>query len=147
MYSGQFERSIDSKNRVILPPNIKNSLGSVFYLTIASGKKLEIRPMEEFEKFVEKIDENNQLDPLVQKYKRFIMASTIKIETDKLGRFTLPERYLNAAVIKTKVVFVGMGRIIEIWSSENLQNQLKEFEDETFIDDITEQMLKKGFKL
>lgn len=147
MFAGEFERSIDAKNRVILPPNIKNSLGNVFYLTIASQKKLEIRPVEEFEKFINKIDENNQLDPMVQKYKRFVMASTIKVETDKLGRFLIPEKHLQAAAVKTTVTFVGMGRLIELWATENITEQLKEFEDEMFIDDITEQMLKKGIKL
>lgn len=147
MFTGQFERSVDSKNRVILPPNIKNSLGNIFYLTIASQKKLEIRPIDEFESFINKIDENNQLDSIVQKYKRFVMASTIKIETDKLGRFLIPENFLQAAAVNTKITFVGMGRLIELWSTENLENQLKEFENEEFIDDITEQMLKKGFKL
>lgn len=147
MFVGEFERSIDSKNRVILPPNIRNSLGNVFYLTIASQKKLEIRPVDEFEKFINKIDENNQLDPMVQKYKRFIMSSTIKIETDKLGRFLIPEKHLKSISVKTTITFVGMGRIIELWATENVLEELKEFEDEMFIDDITEQMLKKGIKL
>lgn len=147
MFTGQFERSIDSKNRVILPPNIKNSIGNIFYLTIASEKKLEIRPVEEFEKFVEKIDQNNQLDPLVQKYKRYIMSSTIKVETDKLGRFLIPEKFTKAAAVKTTITFVGMGKIIEIWATEVLANQQNEFEDEDFINDITEKMLNKGFKL
>lgn len=147
MYTGQFERSIDSKNRVILPPNIKDALGTIFYLTIASEKKLEIRPIEEFEKFINKIDENNQLDPIVQKYKRFILSSTIKVETDKLGRFLIPTKFLEAAAVKKNIVFVGMGRIIELWSPKILANQQKEFEDEDFINDITKKMLEKGFKL
>lgn len=147
MFTGQFERSIDAKNRVILPPNIKNQLGNIFYLTIASEKKLEIRPVSEFENFVNKIDQNNQLDPVVQKYKRFVMASSIKVETDKLGRFLVPEKFIAAAAIQTTVTFVGMGSIIEIWATENLAKQLDEFADEEFINDITQQMLEKGFKL
>ena len=74
MFIGQFERSIDSKNRVVLPPSFKNDLGNIFYLTISSGKKLEIRNVQEFENFVDKIDQNNQLDPNIQKYKRFIQS-------------------------------------------------------------------------
>lgn len=147
MFVGQFERSVDSKNRVILPPSIKEQLGNIFYLTIASEQKLEIRPIDEFEKFVNKIDENNQLDPIVQKYKRFIMSSTIKIETDKLGRFLVPERFCNAAAVKTTITFVGMGSIIELWATEILAKQQKEFENEEFIDEITQKMLEKGFKL
>lgn len=147
MFTGQFERSIDSKNRVVLPPNIKNSLGNVFYITISSGKKLEIRSIDEFEKFVEKIDQNNQLDPIVQKFKRFVLSQTLKIETDKLGRFLLPENFLKAIAVKNKIIFVGMGKTIELWSSENLQIELNEFKDQKTIDELTSEMLKKGFKL
>ncbi|MBR3571204.1 MAG: hypothetical protein IKL15_00875 [Mycoplasmataceae bacterium] len=147
MFTGQFERNIDSKNRIVLPSNIKNSLGNVFYLTLSVGKKLEIRTIDEFENFVDRIDQNNQLDPVVQKYKRFIMSQSIKVEIDKVGRFLIPENFLKAIAVKTTVTFVGMGRIIEIWASENLENELKIFEDETTIDTLTEQMLKKGFKL
>ena len=147
MFTGQFERSIDSKNRVVLPPNIKNSLGNIFYLTVSAGKKLEIRTVNEFENFVDKIDQNNQLDPTVQKYKRFIMSQTIKIETDKLGRFLIPENFLKSIAVKTTVSFVGMGKIIEIWATENLTKELEELKDEDTIDNLTAEMLKKGFKL
>ncbi len=147
MLIGQFERSIDSKNRVVLPPSFKNDLGNIFYLTISSGKKLEIRNVQEFENFVDKIDQNNQLDPNIQKYKRFILARTIKVETDKLGRFLIPENFLRAIAIKKTISFVGMGRIIEIWASENLEMQLEELENDSTIDDLASEMLKKGYKL
>lgn len=147
MFIGQFERSIDSKNRVVLPPSFKNDLGNIFYLTISSGKKLEIRNVQEFENFVDKIDQNNQLDPNIQKYKRFILARTIKVETDKLGRFLIPENFLKAIAIKKTISFVGMGRIIEIWASENLEMQLDELENDSTIDDLAAEMLKRGYKL
>lgn len=147
MFIGQFERSIDSKNRVVLPPSFKNDLGNIFYLTISSGKKLEIRNVQEFENFVDKIDQNNQLDPNIQKYKRFILARTIKVETDKLGRFLISENFLRAIAIKKTISFVGMGRIIEIWASENLEMQLEELENDSTIDDLASEMLKKGYKL
>ena len=147
MFIGQFERSIDSKNRVVLPPCFKNDLGNIFYLTISSGKKLEIRNVQEFENFVDKIDQNNQVDPNIQKYKRFILARTIKVETDKLGRFLIPENFLKAIAIKKTISFVGMGRIIEIWASENLEMQLDELENDSTIDDLAAEMLKKGYKL
>lgn len=147
MYTGQFERSIDSKNRVVLPPNIKNSLGNIFYLSKASGNKLEIRSDSEFKNLLEKIDQNNQLDPLVQKFKRFIMSQTIRIETDKLGRFLIPEDYLRTIAVKTTVSFVGMGNIIEIWATETLKAEQNEFEKPETIENLTAELLKKGFKL
>ncbi len=147
MFIGQFERNIDSKNRVVLPPSFKNDLGNIFYLTISSKERLEIRNVQEFENFVDKIDQNNQLDPQIQQYKRFILSKTIKVETDKLGRFLIPENFLKAIAIKKTISFVGMGRIIEIWASENLEMKLNELENDTTIDDLAAEMLKKGYKL
>lgn len=147
MFIGQFERSIDSKNRVVLPPNIKNSLGNVFYLTLSTGRKLEIRTSSEFENLLEKIDQNNQLDPAVEKFKRFVMSQTIKIETDKLGRFLIPDKFLKTIAVKTTVSFVGMGNKVEIWATEILQSELKEYDEVDNIDNLRNELLKKGFKL
>lgn len=96
---------------------------------------------------MDKIDQNNQLDPIVQKYKRFIMSQTLKIETDKLGRFLIPDNFLEAIAVKTTISFVGMGKIIEIWATENIQNEIEELKKESSIDDLASEMLKKGFKL
>ena len=38
-----------------------------------------------------------------------------------------------------------MGRIIEIWASENLEMQLDELENDSTIDDLADEMLKKGY--
>ena len=75
------------------------------------------------------------------------MSQTIKIETDKLGRFLIPENFLKSIAVKTTVSFVGMGKIIEIWATENLTKELEELKDEDTIDNLTAEMLKKGFKL
>ena len=47
MFTGQFERNIDSKNRIVLPSNIKNSLGTknglidmAYNFTDDTGKEL-----------------------------------------------------------------------------------------------------------
>ena len=75
------------------------------------------------------------------------MSQTVRIETDKLGRFLIPDNFLKAIAVKTTVSFVGMGIIVEVWASEVLQMQLDELKDESTIDDLASEMLKKGFKL
>ncbi|MGL4343272.1 MAG: division/cell wall cluster transcriptional repressor MraZ [Metamycoplasmataceae bacterium] len=147
MFLGTYSRLIDDKNRVIIPPKMRDQLGSSFYITISSEKNLELRSKEEFQKFLNKIEENNSLDPLVKKFKRLILGNTLEIELDKIGRFTFNELHFKTAAIKKEVVFVGVGSIIELWSKENYDTYYAQFEQEDSLSDLSAEMFKKGIKL
>lgn len=147
MFLGTYIRNTDSKNRVIIPPKLREELGQVFYITIGADKNLEIRSKSQFEEFSNRIQSNNAIDPLIKKYMRYILGNTIEVELDKIGRFTISEQHLTPSAIKNEVVFVGVGSHIEMWSSENYANSQKEFEDEDYLLSLTTEMFKKGIKL
>lgn len=148
MFLGTYFRNIDSKNRVIVPPKLKEKLGDTFYVTIGSEKNLEIRSDDEFRKYINKFEQTNALDHDVKRYTRYILGNTVEIIADKLGRFTIPEQHLTPTTINKEVVFVGVGNHIELWSAENYKNNATQsFEDEDFLKDMTEVLLKKGYKL
>ncbi|MGL6124880.1 MAG: division/cell wall cluster transcriptional repressor MraZ [Metamycoplasmataceae bacterium] len=147
MFLGTYFRCIDSKNRAIIPPKMREELGNVFYITIGADKNLELRSKSQFEEFAQRIQSNNAIDPLIKKYNRYILGNTIEVELDKIGRFTITEQHLIPTAIKTDIVFVGVGSHIEMWSSENYAKSQKDLEDEDYLTSLTTEMFKKGIKL
>ncbi|MGV2393021.1 UNVERIFIED_CONTAM: hypothetical protein O8I53_08675 [Campylobacter lari] len=55
---GTYNRSLDSKNRIIVPSKLRDSLGSKFYMTIGLGGIVELRSENSFNKMVDIL--NNQ---------------------------------------------------------------------------------------
>ena len=147
MFLGTYVRNTDTKNRVIIPPKLREELGSIFYITIGADKNLELRSKIQFEEFSNRILSNNAIDALIKKYMRYILGNTIEVELDKIGRFTISEQHLTPSAIKNEVVFVGVGSHVEMWSNENYTNSQKEFENEDYLQNLTTEMFKKGIKL
>ncbi|MGL5732827.1 MAG: division/cell wall cluster transcriptional repressor MraZ [Metamycoplasmataceae bacterium] len=147
MFLGTYFRSIDSKNRAVIPPKMREELGNVFYITIGADKNLELRSKSQFEDFARRIQSNNAIDPLIKKYNRYILGNTVEVELDKIGRFTISEQHLAPTAIKNEIVFVGVGSHIEMWSNDNYAKSQKDLEDEDYLSSLTEEMFKKGIKL
>ena len=97
MFMGQFNYSLDSKGRVVIP--------------------------QEFDDFVKRTVAS--LDPLREddrKIKRFIMGSSFNKEIDGQGRVTLDKSLIDYAKINKEVVVVGNDDCIEIWDVNEWEN-------------------------
>lgn len=147
MFLGTYFRCIDSKNRAIIPPKLREELGNIFYITIGADKNLELRSKSQFEEFAQRIQSNNAIDPLIKKFNRYILGNTVEVELDKIGRFTITEQHLLPTAIKNDIVFVGVGSHIEMWSSEIYTKSQKDFDDDDYLSSLTNEMFKKGIKL
>ncbi len=49
---------------------------------------------------------------------RFLLGSAFEIELDDQGRFVLPETLRSYAEIGEEVVFLGLGRWVEVWAGK-----------------------------
>lgn len=148
MHLGTYSRVIDDKNRVIIPPKMREKLGSSIFVTVSEDNVLEIRGKQEFSAFLGKIEQNNTLDPLVKAFKRLVLGNTINSSLDKIGRFTFDEKHFQTAAIKKEVVFVGVGSCIEVWSKENYDATQEKLKNEnSSLAELSKKMLEKGFKL
>ena len=92
---GKYYRTLDDKNRIVIPTKLLKELGELFYITIGLDKSLVLRTKSEFEKLRENLDANNQLDKEVRNLSRILFANTEELIPDKLGRITLPKYLLE----------------------------------------------------
>lgn len=139
MFMGEFNHSVDTKGRIIIPSKFREGLGDEFVITLGLDGCLFAYPNEEWYKFVEKLQtlpgtkEARQLQ-------RYFMSCASACETDKQGRILIPAKLRENAGLDKEIVFVGVLNKIEIWSKEHW-DQNNSFDD---MDAIAERMTEYG---
>lgn len=139
MFIGEYQHSMDSKGRVIMPSKFRENLGSTFYVTKGMENCLFIFDNEEWEELATRINSMNQLSRKEARgFARLFYAGASNIEPDKQGRILLPQNLREYANIDKEVYIIGVAKRIEIWSKENWEN----YNDDDFLnyDTLTEKM-------
>lgn len=144
---GNYKRTLDDKNRVMIPAKLRDPLGKVFYITLGPDNVLEIRDDKSFNIYKDKLLGTNMLNKNARLFARVLLGNTIEVTPDKQGRFALTESFMSKTGITKEVTFVGVGNKVELWSTEAFDNFTKEFEGKESIDDLAIKLLKDGVEL
>jgi len=120
MFTGTYQNSIDSKNRLIIPAKYRDQLGGHCMLTRGFDRCLYIYSMEDYGVLVDKIKKLPQSDRDVRKFIREFFSNTEECHLDAQGRILIPQNLRDYAHITKNLVTKGAMDKIEIWSSEVL---------------------------
>ncbi|NLB78356.1 MAG: division/cell wall cluster transcriptional repressor MraZ [Clostridiaceae bacterium] len=123
MLIGKYTNVLDPKGRVFVPAAFRGDLDDRFVLTRGSEEKsLYIYPMDEWKKFVEKL----QQLPTSKKDSRMIIrhfcSNATNCDMDSQGRILIPAELREKAGLQRDVVFIGTVNRIEIWNSDNVKD-------------------------
>ncbi len=139
MFMGTYEHGLDAKGRVIVPAKLRDDLGESFVVTLGLDGCLFAYPMNEWEGFVNKLNElPGNKDG--RKLLRHFLANAAPCEVDKQGRVLIPAKLREYAGLEKDVVFVGVLSKIEIWSKHRWDNS----DDYDDIEDIADHMSSFG---
>ena len=122
MFTGTYQNSIDSKNRMIIPSRYRDQLGGHCMLTRGFDRCLYIYSMEDYEVLVNKIRKLPQSDRDVRKIIREFFSNTEECHLDSQGRILIPQHLRDYAGINKNLVTKGALDKIEIWSTEVLSD-------------------------
>ena len=122
MFTGTYQNSIDSKNRMIIPSRYRDQLGGRCMLTRGFDRCLYIYSMEDYEVLVNKIRKLPQSDRDVRKFIREFFSNTEECHLDSQGRILIPQHLRDYAGINKNLVTKGALDKIEIWSTEVLSD-------------------------
>ncbi len=123
LFLSTFEKQIDKKGRVSVPPTFRavlaaqNYNGMIAYASFTNSC-IEACGMERIEKLYARIE---ALDPFSQEHDAFataILAGSTQLAFDSEGRVVIPEALLTKANISGTGIFVGKGATFEIWAPE-----------------------------
>lgn len=106
-----FERKLDDKRRLTIPPELRDKFKSGAVITRGFGKYLHLYPKDVWDNLVEPRLDGDILDERIADLNvQFRMGKVEQSLDDKQGRVTLEQHLLDYAGIKKDIVAVGVGR-------------------------------------
>lgn len=134
VFQGEFQHGLDNKGRLILPVRIREELGPDFVITKGLDGCLYIFTTEAWKEFSQRLDALPTSSGNARRLKRHFIGSSTICETDKQGRFLIPQVLRNFARIDKDVTVLGVSDKIEIWGTENYEAYQNEHDES--IEDI-----------
>ena len=128
MFTWSYERSIDEKGRIIIPPKFRKGLGTEFIITRGLERCIYIYPMDTWKELSRKISSLPLEKKDVRIYQRFVFSSALDVKMDSQGRISIPKALRDYAGIKKDVVMVGVSSRVEIWDKETWEKINEELE-------------------
>lgn len=143
MFMGQYNHTIDTKGRVIIPSKFRDKLGGTFVVTKGLDECLYGYSQEDWDELAQKIAALPITNPASRKFTRFFVGSAAECEFDKQGRILIPASLREYAGLSKDVVLVGAAGKIEIWSKDKYEDGTSSYEDN--MDEVVASMEELGF--
>ena len=143
MFMGEYNHTIDAKDRLIIPAKFREVLGDEFVVTKGMDGCLFVFDNSEWQVFAEKLRSLPMIDKEVRQFTRFFLAGAASVEVDKQGRILLPSVLRDFAGITKDTVLIGVGSRIEIWSKDRWEGTVT-YQD---MDEISTHMVELGIGL
>lgn len=142
MLIGEYEHSLDTKGRLIMPSKLRESMGEKFIVTKGLDGCLFGFSKHEWTNFEEKLKTLPLTNKNARDFVRFFLSGATECEIDKQGRFLIASNLRQYALMEKDVVIIGVGTRIEIWN----KNKWEEYNSEENIsaDAIAENMTLLG---
>ena len=122
MFRGNNPTRIDEKGRLKLPAEFKRqideSYGTQFFITRRDGRRAEIYPMQEWEKFEAKLAAIPNFNPAKKKLMERINYYGHTTEMDTQGRLLVPQLVREELNVTGDVNVFGMQTYFEIANRE-----------------------------
>ncbi len=120
MFLSTFENNLDKKGRVSVPSSFRahlNSMGYNGFIIYPSfnHSALDACAQNRIEKLSESIDSLGPFEDKRDYFATSILSESQNLNFDSEGRVSIPKKLLNHAKIKSNILFVGLGKVFQIW--------------------------------
>jgi MraZ protein len=129
MLLGEYEHTIDEKNRLTLPARFRQAFAGGVVVTRGIDQCLAVYTRVDWDQFVsEQLAGLNPFSREARQMRRYIFSAAVETELDRQGRVTLPAPLIKYAGLGREVVVAGVQDHVEIWDEAAWRAQLEEVE-------------------
>jgi MraZ protein len=129
MLLGEYEHTLDDKNRLTLPARFRQAFAEGIVVTRGMDGCLFAYTREAWESMVgSRLATLNTLSQEGRRMQRFFFSGAIETELDKQGRVGLPSALLEHAKLGRDLVVAGVYDHLEIWDRAAWRLELAEVE-------------------
>jgi len=147
-FLGEYEATIDSKGRFLLPVGFKKQLpeegNAQFVINRGFEKCLTLYPIKSWEPIFARISQLDDFEPKVREFRRYFFNGATMVELDSAGRLLIPPNLKAHASLEKDIVLVAAIDKIEIWDKNKYQQFFESFSPETFSSIAKEVMSPRG---
>jgi MraZ protein len=128
LLTGTNPRTLDEKNRVVLPKRVREQMGEppLLFVTPGPDRCLWLFTQDSLERLAEKLDQAPATDAEGRTFRRLYFAQAESVDVDKAGRILIPERLLAFAGLEKEAVLIGVRDHLELWEAGHWQQYLQE---------------------
>ena len=120
MFLSTYENRLDKKGRVSVPATFRSYLSNLGYNGIIcfpsfNHQCIESWPQDRIEMVTSAIDNLNPFEEKKDYFATSILSESVNLIFDTEGRISLTKKLLQHSKIKTRILFVGLGKTFQIW--------------------------------
>jgi MraZ protein len=137
MFRGINSATLDSKGRMALPARFREVLqigadGKTVVTIDMREQCLLLYPLSEWEVVQRKLESLANVGARARLLQRLLIGHATDLELDAQGRILLPAMLRDFAQLEKKLVLVGQGNKVEIWSGDHWRERMQNWlADET----------------
>ncbi|WP_100640160.1 division/cell wall cluster transcriptional repressor MraZ [Marinobacter salexigens] len=123
-FLGSHAINMDAKGRLAIPAKVRETLaqacGGRIVLTANADEErcVLVYPEPEWEILRLKIEELPNMKKPVRRLQRLVLGNAAPMEMDSAGRILVPPTLRRHANLEKKLMLVGQGKKLELWSEE-----------------------------
>ena len=118
MFIGEYQHTLDTKGRIIIPSKFREELGEEFVMTKGLDNCLFVYPKKEWAILEEKLKTLPLTNRDARAFIRFFFAGASEGVLDKQGRVLIPSNLREHSKLDKDAVVIGVSTRMEIWSKE-----------------------------
>jgi MraZ protein len=142
MLLGEYEHTLDDKNRLTLPAKFRQALADGVVVARGMDGCLVVYTRAGWDEFVAaRLQGLNPFSKEARQMSRFIFAGAAEAELDRQGRVMIPAALIDHGGLGRDVVVAGVRDHLEIWDRAAWRKELKEVEGSA--EDVAERLATK----
>lgn len=113
----RYTHSTDAKGRFFIPARLRDSLGSVVFVTKSlDAGILAVYTVERFENIRRQLNEQSGTDRIARKLRREIIGEALRCPLDSQGRITVSEELWKSIQVEpgSEICLIDLGDSLEI---------------------------------
>jgi len=127
---GEFEFTLDAKNRVAIPARLRPAFVEGVVLTRYYESCLAAFPPQQWDDFVaERMGDLPATTAEGRERRRFLFGAAVADELDRQGRITVPGNLLGYAGLGRDVTIIGVHDHVEVWDRGAYADYRKHMEE------------------
>ncbi len=129
MFLGEYEHSLDSKGRLVMPRKFRDALEPGCVVTQGQENCLYVFPLDQWSLEVAGVSRLPRTDRRARNYARSFFAGASDQTLDKQGRVQLTDKQRRFAGLQKVVSVVGVAESIELWASPSWESVAAEADE------------------